>query len=178
MFFKLSEGDKTWFVSIERIHPIEDVGSGEYLVTFRPEPPGCRVVRLAGDEAKALLAYVNRAGRVSAEGGCPLSRFNPLPHGRRLGGDSQYLVPDDLPSSDPRELAVEATRDALLRWQEARRRVAEYEASDPEKSDPTNKWGALAYDRVLGAEHALVLAILACDEGFRDWDRHRAVKEH
>jgi hypothetical protein len=99
-------------------------------------------------------------------------------YGRLPGADSWDVLPDDLPSSDPRELAAEATREALFRWQEARKRVAEYEASDPQKSDPTNKWGALAYDQVIDAEHALVLAILAWDPGFRDWDRLKAVKQH
>lgn len=99
-------------------------------------------------------------------------------YGRLPEADSWDLVPDHLPSSDAREVAVEATRNALFRWEEAKRRVKEYEASDPEKSDPTNKWGALAYDQVLDAERALVLAILAWDPSFRDWDRHKAVKQH
>jgi hypothetical protein len=99
-------------------------------------------------------------------------------YGRSPGADSWDMVPDELPSSDPRDIALEATRDALFRWKEAGRRVRELEGADPGRSDPTNKWGALAVDQMLDAERALILSILAWEEDFKDWDVHRAVKQN
>jgi hypothetical protein len=99
-------------------------------------------------------------------------------YGRLPEADSWNLVPEDLPSNDPRDIAVDATRNALFLWEEAKKRVKEHEDSDPDRSDPTNKWGALACDQMLDAQRALILAILAWDEGFKDWDVHRATKQH
>jgi hypothetical protein len=107
----------------------------------------------------------------------PLRLINHQP-GRPLGADSLDVFPADLPSSDSRLLATAATRNALSRWEETRKRVKELQDLDHEQSDPTNKWNVLAYDQVIDAEHALILAILAWDEGFKDWDIYFAVKQH
>jgi hypothetical protein len=65
MFLKFTDADtgKTWYVNVANLILIEKADP-DYLVTFdqgRPvltPGPESRTIRLAGDEAKALLAYV------------------------------------------------------------------------------------------------------------------------
>jgi hypothetical protein len=99
-------------------------------------------------------------------------------YGREPGADSWDMVGEALPSSDPREIALDATLDALFQWEEARKRVKGLEDCDPARSDPTNKWMAVAIDQMLDAERSLIIAILAWDEGFKDWDVHKAIEQH
>jgi hypothetical protein len=103
----------------------------------------------------------------------PLDFLGPRPR----GADSPDLAPLQGPGPDARETARQATIRAIARWREATAWVKAMEAAG-DAADPTNKWCALAVDDMIEAESALVLSLLAWEEGFKDWDRARALQQH
>jgi hypothetical protein len=91
------------------------------------------------------------------------------------GADS---APDDETRRRNFETARAATVFAIRRYREATARSEAAEGPRVDRGDPTGKWGCLAQNHQIDVEETLIVAILAWEEGFTEFDVYSAIKEY